>query len=189
MEEVKDVPGYEGLYKIDIRTKEGQCFSIRTGKYLSNQHSERDGRNYWGLFKDGKQVRQQAARWIAITFPELIENEYFDDAEIDHKDTDRMNNHPSNLRWVTSKGNSNNPLTVKHNAEAHIGVFVNHPKLSKEVQQYSIDGEYIATYPSVSEASRQTGINLGDIASCCRKRKHCHTAGGYIWEYSRNDVN
>ena len=181
---MRTVPGYEEYYAIDISTKEGKCFSIRTGKYLSDQYSERDRRNYWGLYKDGKQIRQQAARWIALTFPELVENEYFEGAVIDHKDTDRMNNHPSNLRWVTPLDNSRNPLTMVHNAEAHKGVFVNHPKLSKRVEQYTIDGEYITEYPSVSDASRRTGINLGDIASCCRKREHCKTAGGYVWKYA-----
>lgn len=38
--------------------------------------------------------------------------------EVDHIDTDRLNNHIDNLRWCTRKENRNNPLTIQHNSEA-----------------------------------------------------------------------
>lgn len=38
---------------------------------------------------------------------------------------------------------------------------------------------YIHTNESVMEASRQTGINDGNISRCCNG--HTRTAGGYIW--------
>lgn len=37
---------------------------------------------------------------------------------VDHIDTDKLNNCVDNLRWVTHKENSNNPLTRKHVSEA-----------------------------------------------------------------------
>lgn len=40
---------------------------------------------------------------------------------IDHINTDRHDNRAKNLRWVTYKENSNNPLTRKHNSEAQRG--------------------------------------------------------------------
>lgn len=40
---------------------------------------------------------------------------------IDHIDTNKHNNHYTNLRWCTQKMNSNNPLTRKHNSEAQKG--------------------------------------------------------------------
>lgn len=126
MEEWRDVPGFEGLYQISISTKEGKCRSMsyhQTGKTkeLSNKPNKTFNRIYWGLCKDGVTKKPQAAVWIAITYPELVENEWFPGAEIDHIDTDRLNNHPSNLRWVTRKTNLSNPLTVKHNSEAQSG--------------------------------------------------------------------
>lgn len=36
------------------------------------------------------------------------------------------------------------------------------------VNQYNMNGELIATYVSISEASRITGISSGDIGLCCR---------------------
>ena len=40
---------------------------------------------------------------------------------IDHINTDRHDNRAKNLRWVTYKENSNNPLTRKHNSDGHRG--------------------------------------------------------------------
>ena len=49
--------------------------------------------------------------------------------------------------------------------------------------QYSKDGKFIAEYPSIMEASRQTGCNQGHICDCCKgKRK---SAGGFIWKYKK----
>ena len=41
--------------------------------------------------------------------------------EIDHINTDPLDNRAENLRWVTHKENCNNPLTRNHYSEANIG--------------------------------------------------------------------
>lgn len=38
-------------------------------------------------------------------------------------------------------------------------------------------------FNSAKEACRITGINDGSIRNCCNHKPHCHTAGGYHWEY------
>lgn len=187
MTEWRDVPGYEGLYQISIDTPEGKCRCLnyhreRKIKELSDKPGIRDKRIYWGLWKDGKRTCYQAAKWIALSYPELVENEYFEGAEIDHIDTNRLNNHPSNLRWVTRKQNLNNPLTRKHISKTMTGKNLNNPSYSKTVCQYSIEGILIATYPSTIEAHRQTGIHQGHISECCNGK--ANQTGGYIWRYS-----
>lgn len=84
------------------RKKESAEGFIKTGKTceLSNIPTK-NNRIFWHLSNDGDVLTRQAAKWIAITYPDLVENDYFEGALIDHKDRDRMNNHPSNLRWVT----------------------------------------------------------------------------------------
>ena len=60
---------------------------------------------------------------------------------------------------------------------------INHKKQSKPVLQYTKDDQcFVAEYPSMQEAGRQTGINVGKICNCCNgKRK---TTGGFIWKYA-----
>ena len=205
--EWRNVPGY-ARYAISISTKEGMCVSLdykgKGVKRLLSNNPKKSGRIYWSLSdENGKRVCKQAARWVAITFPELVQGEYFEGAEIDHIDGDKLNNHPSNLRWVNHKENMNNPVTVdtirsntlannpfkgKHHTEevrkrislAHKGK-LNNPKLSRIVQQFSKDGILIAEYPSVMEAMRKTGISDGNIPTSCRGKRAY--AGGYVWRF------
>ncbi len=186
MEEWRDVPGYEGLYQISISTKEGKCRSLnyrRSGKTkeLSNTIAK-DNRVYWGLTREKVRDFQQAAVWIALTYPELVQNEWFEGAEIDHIDTDRLNNQPINLRWVDSKTNSNNPLTLKHKSESHKSIFLNRKDQSKWVIKLSLDNEILHFYPSLMQASRETGIKYQNISKCCLGGSK--TAGGFVWRYA-----
>jgi group I intron endonuclease len=51
----------------------------------------------------------------------------------------------------------------------------------KVVQQFSLEGEFVNEYNSVSEASKQTDCNKTSIAKVCRgERQSC---GGYLWKY------
>lgn len=196
----RNVPGFDN-YQTSIDTPEGRCrslnlYSHKTPIVLSNKPCKRDGRIKWILRKGGKSFCKQAARWIAITYPELVQNEYFEGAQIDHIDTNPLNNHPSNLRWVTPKENINNPLTKEHRSASLKGrtfstatrekfsvANKNNRYTSKPVKQYTKTGELVATYPSINEAHRVTNISPTAISRCCRKYPKFKTAGGYVWTY------
>lgn len=51
----------------------------------------------------------------------------------------------------------------------------------KQVVQYNLKGEELASYISASEASRKTGISKTCITRCCRGERE--QTGGFIWEY------
>lgn len=53
---------------------------------------------------------------------------------------------------------------------------------SKPVSQFTLEGEFIKTYPSAREAEREIGIDNSSISLCCNG-KH-KTAGRYIWKFS-----
>lgn len=188
----RDVPGFEGLYQIDISTKEGRCRSLNwenTGqiKLLTNKPRTLKGnikRIFWGLSKNGKRTFYQAARWIAITYPELVQNEYFEGAEIDHISTDAMDNRPCNLRWVDKKGQQNNPLTKKHISDGKKGK--TNPKKFKPVLKYDSSKKLIAEYSSVVEAARQTGVSKSVISNYCNHKRIDRQ--GYYWEFKEREA-
>ena len=53
----------------------------------------------------------------------------------------------------------------------------------QSVVQLTRNGEYIAKYPSIAEAGRQTQIQPGHISACCKHKDGHHTAGGFCWLY------
>ena len=57
-------------------------------------------------------------RAVAELFVPNHENKPF----VDHINTNPIDNHAENLRWVTTKENCNNPLTRKHCSEAKQGI-------------------------------------------------------------------
>ena len=57
--------------------------------------------------------------------------------------------------------------------------------MSVVVYQYDLDGNFIAEYPSLSEAERVTGISNSSISLCC-KGKQMYT-GEFQWSYTKVD--
>ncbi|WP_242203235.1 NUMOD1 domain-containing DNA-binding protein [Aestuariivivens insulae] len=51
----------------------------------------------------------------------------------------------------------------------------------KEVCQYSLGGQLLASYESASEASRQSGVSKTCITRCCRGERE--KSGGFKWTY------
>lgn len=87
---------------------------------------------------------------------------------INHIDENKLNNSISNLEWCTYKYNINFGTAMQRRVE----------KQSKSVIQYDLQGNKIAEYNSIKEASIATGINKNSIGYCCKQE-----AGGYKWKY------
>lgn len=68
------------------------------------------------LCKDGKVSRVKISHLVAKAFPEIC-GEWFDGCEVDHVDTNRLNNNAYNLRVTDRTGNMGNPLTRRHVSE------------------------------------------------------------------------
>ncbi|HUB59255.1 MAG TPA: NUMOD1 domain-containing DNA-binding protein [Puia sp.] len=55
-------------------------------------------------------------------------------------------------------------------------------KICRPITQYSLNGDWIGTYPSQAEAARQLKISTYAISSALRA-ENLTTAGGYFWQY------
>lgn len=59
---------------------------------------------------------------------------------------------------------------------------VGHKEQFKGVKQYNLEGELLATYESLSEASRCTKIDLGNIVKCCQGK--AKRVRNFIFKYN-----
>lgn len=175
-EEWRSIVGYEGLYEV---SNQGRVKSLtrmwRNGKRREEKMLKEFiylGYVHVTLCKDGKQKQYRVHRLVAMAFIPNPENKDF----VDHIDTDRKNNNVENLRWVTRQENQENPISLKKQKEA----------ISRKVAQYDLNGNLINVFPSITEASKNTGCRIGAIQQVCCG--HTYTLKGYIWRYD-NEVD
>lgn len=174
----KEIKGTDGWYLI---SNQKRVWSWRSGKMLKPAI----GKNGYYYVKVGETSKLHH-KLLAEAF---IPNPH-GYTEIDHIDTNPLNNDLSNLRWVKShKENMNNPLTLEHFKESNKGKGSFSPdvleKQRKPVLQYTLDGEFIKEYPSVRIAADETGANKASIAACCRGYRGTKSAGGFMWKFKK----
>ena len=102
MEVWKDITGYEGLYQI---SNYGQVKSLHYHRGASEKImalKTMRGYKLIGLRKNGVKKIFQVHRLVAKAF---IANPY-NLEQVNHKDTNKANNHVDNLEWVTARENS-----------------------------------------------------------------------------------
>lgn len=59
-------------------------------------------------------------------------------------------------------------------------------KTKRHVYQYSLNGEFLGEFESISEAGRVIDVDNGTISACARG--HRQSAGGFIWSYEKFDA-
>lgn len=89
-------------------------------------------------------------------------------------------------QWRYYKGDTNDiqPYKIKSQkgkCNPMYGVIGDKNKRSKPVGQYSLEGEIIRTFDSMTIASKETGISIQSISACCVGS--AKTGKGYIWKY------
>lgn len=52
----------------------------------------------------------------------------------------------------------------------------------KAIAQYDLEGRFIKAYEGIMTASKETGVNPGNISNCARG--NVRHAGGYVWKYA-----
>ena len=89
------------------------------------------------------------------------------------------------------KGIKQSPETIARRVAKNIGkVRTNEQKMktSKSVVQYDLQGNFIAKYFGINEASKQTGINSTHIGQCYNKTKNRKSAGGFLWAFKGDTI-
>ena len=94
---MKDIIGHEGLYTIDDN---GFIYNIKGIRLYGAKNSD----GYIGISlqtRDGKRKGYLYHRLVCMNFHDNPDNL----PHVDHIDGIRDNNHPSNLQWISARGN------------------------------------------------------------------------------------
>ena len=169
-EEWRDIKGYEGLYQVsnlgrvrslNCRGHKG-CIGILTPRL--------DGKGYEmvALYKEGKARNTKVHRLVAQAFIPNPNNY----PQVNHKDENKTNNDVKNLEWCTNEYNHNYGTRNERVAKS----------LSKKVICITT-GEI---FNSMREACRKYKIHTGSMTE--KKKKKKKTAGGYKWEYFKEEI-
>lgn len=95
--ELKDIPGFEGMYAI---SKEGKVYSFKSNKFLSPSRTK-DGYLKVALRSNNKVYYYRVHKLVAMTYLDNPNNL----SEINHKDFNRINNCLENLEWISHDDN------------------------------------------------------------------------------------
>jgi hypothetical protein len=163
MGEWREIAGFEGRYEV---SDEGRVRNMRTGKVFAVNLSSKGYPVVALCRKPEKPKSCRVHRLVALAF---IQNP---DAlpEVNHKDSDKANNHVSNLEWVTSQQN------MQHSIAAGRQTGITNPN-----KAYRFSPEDVALIRSrydagdrVRDIARDLGVKHGSISkiACGRARKY-----------------
>ena len=168
----RPIEGYEGLYEVSSIGRIKTVANKWKKEKIRKTYTNKKGYVNILLSKNHKYKVFQIHRLVAQAFIPNPNNL----PVVNHKDRNPSNNCVYNLEWCTQQHNIHWDGALERRAETQR----KHNKRSISVCQYSLDGELIATYPSIKEAARQTGSSNGNISNCLLGRQIKHN--GFIWK-------
>lgn len=196
----KDIEGYEGLYQVSSTGR------VRSLSYRGNGKPQilklcENSKGYLRarLNKDKETGRYFVHRLVAKAFLTPVDGKDC----VDHIDGNPHNNNVVNLRFCTHRENVNFPLAkqraIEHNRfrnpdelERH-RITMNKPEVRAKISgknhyratpvlQFSLTGEFIRRWDTLSDAAYSTGTVIANIWKCLKGIRS--KAGGFIWRYA-----
>lgn len=188
IEEWKDVKGFEGIYEISslgrLASHKTRGGLVKERKILSNVNSKGGYFSVVLKYKD-KQRYTRIHRLVYEAFiGELPSGNKF---HIHHKNHNKQDNRVDNLILLSAKEHHQADIDSRNfKGMNNYNKFIR----PKKISQYSMNGEYIATYNNSKEAQDATGICQRNILQVANQEPYNDKgytrkqAGGYIWKFA-----
>lgn len=153
----------------------GRVMRNKDGYILKASVNKSNGYRYVDLrwHKGGKMMK--VSRLVALTFLDNPMNK----TDVDHINTNRVDDRVCNLRWVTRRENMHNEIT---RAKITNKPFKERPYSRKPILQLDSNGLLIKEWDSATSFGQYIGKNVcGNIIACIKGKQK--TAYGYKWRY------
>lgn len=129
------------------------------------------------LYKNSIYVTEKIHRLVWYAFLKIEKDKIY----INHKNWIRDDNRIENLEWCTKSQNEKHKSEVLWFKWPMYWVKWDKNHLSKKVNQYNLNWDFIKTWNSLSEISKNIWIDQWNISACCKWR--LKTTGGFIFKY------
>jgi len=179
----KDIEGFENSYQIsnlgNVKSL-NRIVDIGNGKYYTQKEKIIScyGKIYKqvNLYKNGKCYHRYIHILLAKNF---ILNKY-NKEQVNHIDGNKLNNDLNNLEWVTKSENARHAYVLKIGSKMKYNKGVLN-KLSKPVNQYTLDNCFVKRWDSISEAVNYFKPKNACISMCCNGK--IKKTLGYKWQF------
>lgn len=160
----KPIKGQEGKYEI---SNQGQLYSYP-------RKGTKGGYSFGNLTSGYPHiVINQIGYYIHNLVYETFIGDIPEGYEVHHKNHIKTDNRVENLELLTKEEHNEKHKLDRANACTILN--------SKSVAQYNLNGKFIAEYPSIKEAAKQTGLYKQNICGCCKNK--IKSTGGFVFQY------
>lgn len=176
----KPVVGYEDLYEVSSFGRVRSLDRISSNGHfykgqILKQYKDKFGYLSVGLSKNSCIKTYKVHRLVAFAF--IYNDDPINKTQVNHITEDKTYNRFDGLEWCTPFYNTHFGTGI----ERKIKATKNHPNKSKQVIQYSLDGEFIRQWPSMLEIQRELCYDASLIGRCCSGK--VKTAYGNKWRF------
>ena len=165
------------IQRYDLRNPE-KGYNVAPGGVGTSNWSEeaREKKRQWMLANavtKGRHLTDEQKKWVS-------------ECNTGRKHTEEERQKMREHHWDVS-GENNPNYGVACSEEKRQKLRNAHMKRTKAIEQYTLDGIFVARYQGVHEAVRQTGICRSSIHDCCTGRNGVKKTHGYVFKFATTE--